>query len=272
MRIHKIERFRERFQTVKDKRIRESDNFKFLVQADGKKRNISVNAPKRHALLRFISDTTASNACGVTKEDMLSELAKHDLTNMWLYNNSDYVYLSKKTGCYKLTKLGASALNLYNNYSTFKSELIDNIRDEIMNDYNITNNNRMLSREAREEGYSEPKLFEGLTDSNRHLYKKAQLLIENLWFDETKERSASEREEKRRDRYISVRERRANRSRNRRVNEELSELQKKYQQHFLDKLKEFDAESPADLSDEEKSEFFESIKKTWIKGEGPKGE
>lgn len=57
----------------------------------------------------------------------------------------------------------------------------------------------------------------------------------------------------------------------RKVNEqELSDLQKSYREYFTDKLKKFDAESPADLNDEQKKEFFNEIKKDWEKGKGVK--
>lgn len=57
----------------------------------------------------------------------------------------------------------------------------------------------------------------------------------------------------------------------RKVNEqELSDLQKSYREYFTDKLKKFEAESPADLNDEQKKEFFNEIKKDWEKGKGVK--
>lgn len=57
----------------------------------------------------------------------------------------------------------------------------------------------------------------------------------------------------------------------RKVNEqELSDLQKSYREYFTDKLKKFDAESPADLNDEQKKEFFNEIKKDWEKGKDVK--
>ena len=51
---------------------------------------------------------------------------------------------------------------------------------------------------------------------------------------------------------------------------EKSELQKSYAEYFTAKLKKFDAESPADLNDEQKKEFFNEITKDWDKGKGAK--
>jgi hypothetical protein len=53
---------------------------------------------------------------------------------------------------------------------------------------------------------------------------------------------------------------------------EASELQKSYQEYFKAKLKKFGAESPADLDDEKKKEFFNEITKEWEKGQGVKPE
>ena len=53
---------------------------------------------------------------------------------------------------------------------------------------------------------------------------------------------------------------------------EASELQKSYQEYFKTKLKKFGAESPADLDDEKKKEFFNEITKEWEKGKGVKPE
>lgn len=47
------------------------------------------------------------------------------------------------------------------------------------------------------------------------------------------------------------------------VARELSELQQAYQDFFREKLAEYEAVSPADLTDEQKSEFFTNIKDTW---------
>ena len=52
--------------------------------------------------------------------------------------------------------------------------------------------------------------------------------------------------------------------------QELSDLQKSYREYFGAKLKKFDAESPADLTDDQKKEFFNEIKKDWEKGSGAK--
>ena len=53
------------------------------------------------------------------------------------------------------------------------------------------------------------------------------------------------------------------------VNEQ-SELQKSYQEYFKGKLKKFGVESPADLDDEKKKEFFSEISADWEKGKGVK--
>ena len=44
---------------------------------------------------------------------------------------------------------------------------------------------------------------------------------------------------------------------------ELSALQKDWREYFGAKLSKFDAESPADLSDDDKKEFFNDLKKDW---------
>ena len=51
---------------------------------------------------------------------------------------------------------------------------------------------------------------------------------------------------------------------------EQSDLQKSYQDYFKSKLDKFGAKSPADLSDEQKKEFFNEISKEWEKGKGVK--
>jgi len=51
---------------------------------------------------------------------------------------------------------------------------------------------------------------------------------------------------------------------------EQSELQKSYQEYFKAKLAKFNVESPADLDDEKKKEFFNDIAKDWEKGKGVK--
>ena len=52
------------------------------------------------------------------------------------------------------------------------------------------------------------------------------------------------------------------------INEELSALQKEYREFFQFMLKCYDITSPTKLSDEKKSEFFDNIKKYWVKGKG----
>ena len=49
-----------------------------------------------------------------------------------------------------------------------------------------------------------------------------------------------------------------------------SELQKSYAEYFKAKLNKFDAKSPADLTPEQKSEFFNEISKDWERGVGAK--
>lgn len=45
----------------------------------------------------------------------------------------------------------------------------------------------------------------------------------------------------------------------------LSDLQKKYRKFFRGTMKEYDVESPAELKEDEKPEFFTNIKKGWRK-------
>jgi len=52
------------------------------------------------------------------------------------------------------------------------------------------------------------------------------------------------------------------------LNEELSLLQKEYREYFKFMLDCYDVSSPTKLSDEKKSEFFDNIKKYWVKGKG----
>ena len=52
------------------------------------------------------------------------------------------------------------------------------------------------------------------------------------------------------------------------VNEKLSSLQKEYREYFKFMLKCYDIKSPSKLSDEKKKEFFNNVKKYWIKGKG----
>jgi hypothetical protein len=49
-----------------------------------------------------------------------------------------------------------------------------------------------------------------------------------------------------------------------------SELQKSYKEYFSAKLNKFGAKSPADLTAEQKTEFFNEIKKDWERGVGAK--
>jgi len=53
-------------------------------------------------------------------------------------------------------------------------------------------------------------------------------------------------------------------------NDDLSPLQKEYREFFSELLKKFGAESPADLTDEQKIQFFDAIAKYWENGKGPK--
>ena len=53
------------------------------------------------------------------------------------------------------------------------------------------------------------------------------------------------------------------------INEKLSDLQKEYREYFKFILNNcYDVKSPSKLTDEKKSEFFDNIKKYWIKGKG----
>jgi hypothetical protein len=47
------------------------------------------------------------------------------------------------------------------------------------------------------------------------------------------------------------------------IESEKTEKQKEYQEFFSKKLKEFDVESPADLSVEDKKRFFNEVEKEW---------
>lgn len=49
-----------------------------------------------------------------------------------------------------------------------------------------------------------------------------------------------------------------------------SELQKSYQDYFQAKLAKFGVESPADLDEEKKKEFFNEISADWDNGKGVK--
>lgn len=52
------------------------------------------------------------------------------------------------------------------------------------------------------------------------------------------------------------------------LNEKLSDLQKEYREYFRFMLDCYEVKSPKKLSDEKKKEFFDNIKKYWIKGKG----
>lgn len=52
------------------------------------------------------------------------------------------------------------------------------------------------------------------------------------------------------------------------LNEKLSELQKEYRHYFRFMLDCYDVDSPADLSEEKKKEFFDNVNKYWTKGKG----
>jgi len=52
--------------------------------------------------------------------------------------------------------------------------------------------------------------------------------------------------------------------------EEGSDLQKEYDAYFKKKLKAAGADSPADLDEEEKKKFFDSISSGWENGKGEK--
>jgi hypothetical protein len=52
------------------------------------------------------------------------------------------------------------------------------------------------------------------------------------------------------------------------LNEKLSDLQKEYRDYFKYILDCYGVKSPAKLSDEKKSEFFDNINKYWTKGKG----
>jgi len=51
---------------------------------------------------------------------------------------------------------------------------------------------------------------------------------------------------------------------------EKSKLQKDYATYFQKQMDDFGVDSPADLSDEEKIDFFKTVKKGWTKGKGEK--
>lgn len=233
----KIERFKDRFEKI-DNEINEK--FKGVIQGNGIKRTISANAPIRKKVLGYINDNP-----GISRNNLETFLKNNGIKIRWIYNNKDYVYRSKDDSGYRLTKLGKAALKLYTKYDTYKQELRDEIRDDIM---------RELTTDAIT--HMNVSIFEDLTNSPRHMEIKTDRLIENLWMNEDLDEFITERSDITR-KY-------------RNLNEEQSELQKKYKEYFMDLLKDFDAESVKDLSKEEKIEFFNAIKDGWIKGEGPK--
>ena len=63
---------------------------------------------------------------------------------------------------------------------------------------------------------------------------------------------------------------RINESRSTLLEAERSALQKEYEQYFNDMLAKYEVKSPAALSDEQKSSFFNDIKSGWVKGKGKK--
>jgi hypothetical protein len=54
------------------------------------------------------------------------------------------------------------------------------------------------------------------------------------------------------------------------MEKELSPLQKKFREFFFKLLDKFGVNSPAELTDEQKKEFFDAIAKWWINAVGPK--
>lgn len=52
------------------------------------------------------------------------------------------------------------------------------------------------------------------------------------------------------------------------MNESLSDLQKEYREYFRFMLDCYEVTSPSKLSEEKKIEFFDNIKKYWVKGKG----
>jgi len=63
---------------------------------------------------------------------------------------------------------------------------------------------------------------------------------------------------------------RLNESRTVLLEAERSALQKEYEKYFNDTLKKYGADSPAALSAEDKTAFFNDIKSGWVKGKGKK--
>ena len=55
---------------------------------------------------------------------------------------------------------------------------------------------------------------------------------------------------------------------NQNVNEKLSDVQKEYREYFRFMLDCYNVKSPIKLSEEKKKEFFDNVKKYWIKGKG----
>ncbi|MCK9416314.1 hypothetical protein M0Q97_06620 [Candidatus Dojkabacteria bacterium] len=52
------------------------------------------------------------------------------------------------------------------------------------------------------------------------------------------------------------------------MNESLSDLQKEYREYFRFMLDCYEVTSPSKLSEKKKIEFFDNIKKYWVKGKG----
>lgn len=225
----KIEKMNDRFERI-DNTVNEKLRG-VIYGDDNAKRVVSANAPIRKKVLSYINDNP-----GVSRKNLETFLANNGIGKRWTHNNKDYVCRDENMG-FILTKLGKSALDLYNKYDEYKQELRNEIRDEIMKE---------LTADAIT--HMNVSIFEDLTSTPRHTLIKAERLIDDLWItekdDSINEYSETQKEE---------------------INEELSELQKKYHKYFNDLLKKFDAESPKDLTDDEKREFFNTIKDGWIK-------
>lgn len=52
------------------------------------------------------------------------------------------------------------------------------------------------------------------------------------------------------------------------IDEALSNLQKEYREFFRTMLDCYEVTSPTKLSEEKKKEFFDNVKKYWVKGKG----
>lgn len=233
----KIERINDRFKRIEEE---VNEKFKGVVKGNGVKRIISANAPIRKKVLSYINDNP-----GVSRHNLITFLTNNGIKIHWVENNKDYIYKSKNDSGYRLTKLGKSALKLYSKFDAYRQDMENEIRDEIMKE---------LTTDAIT--HMNVSIFEDLTSTPRHLEVKIDRLIEDLYIKEDLSEIDSEFK------YNNYKN----------INEEQSELQKKYAKYFKELLKEFEAESPKDLSDDEKREFFNKIKDNWIKGEGPKEE